>query len=145
MKNKKEVTYSFVEGDIRYVQCSSCGSYIENVSSRAISVVCSKCTLVKTVNLWNPFIKKKKIKGAEKPKGWHWMKEFVDSDGNVFHKGKEMPKLKGTLTPTKIKEIVKKKKKKKKKESYEKQIKILAKEYKQKKKLQKENKLDIKK
>ena len=30
------------------------------------------------------------------------MKEFVDKDGNVFRKGKEQPKLKGTLKPTKI-------------------------------------------
>ena len=31
------------------------------------------------------------------------MKEFVDKDGNVFHKGKEQPKLKGTLKPTAVK------------------------------------------
>ena len=31
------------------------------------------------------------------------MNEFVDVDGNVFHKGKEVPKLKGTLSPTKVK------------------------------------------
>jgi hypothetical protein len=31
------------------------------------------------------------------------MKEFVDKDGNVFHRGKEQPKLKGTLKPTKVK------------------------------------------
>ena len=31
------------------------------------------------------------------------MKEFVDKDGNVFHKGKEQPKLFGTLKSTKVK------------------------------------------
>jgi hypothetical protein len=31
------------------------------------------------------------------------MAEFVDKDGNVFHKGKEMKKLKGTLPSTKVK------------------------------------------
>ena len=31
------------------------------------------------------------------------MNEFVDKDGNVFHKGKEQPDLKGTLPPTKVK------------------------------------------
>ena len=31
------------------------------------------------------------------------MKEFVDTQGNVFHKGVEQPKLKGTLSPTKPK------------------------------------------
>ena len=38
------------------------------------------------------------------------MAEFVDKDGNVFHKGKEQPKLKGTLKPTKVKPKKKKKK-----------------------------------
>ena len=45
-----------------------------------------------------------------RPAGWHFMNEFVDKDGNVFHKGKEQPELKGTLEPT----IVKPRKKKKK-------------------------------
>jgi hypothetical protein len=31
------------------------------------------------------------------------MKEFVDTDGTVYHLGKEQPKLKGTLKPTKVK------------------------------------------
>ena len=35
---------------------------------------------------------------------------IVDKDGNVFHKGKEQPKLKGTLPPTKVKPRKKKKK-----------------------------------
>ena len=38
------------------------------------------------------------------------MNEFVDKDGNVFHKGKEQPKLKGTLPPTKVKPPKKRKK-----------------------------------
>jgi hypothetical protein len=36
------------------------------------------------------------------------MKVFVDKNGNVFHKGKEQPKLKGTLEPTKPKPAKKK-------------------------------------
>ena len=44
-----------------------------------------------------------------RPPGWHFMAEFVDKDGNVFHKGKEAKQLKGTLPPTKV--IVKPKKK----------------------------------
>ena len=38
-----------------------------------------------------------------RPAGWHWMAEFVDKDGTVYHKGKEQPKLKGTLSPTEVK------------------------------------------
>ena len=37
-----------------------------------------------------------------RPAGWHFMVEFVDKDGTVFHKGKEQPKLFGTLKPTKV-------------------------------------------
>ena len=36
-------------------------------------------------------------------RGWQFMKEFVDKEGNVFHKGKEQPKLKGTLQPSEAK------------------------------------------
>ena len=45
----------------------------------------------------------KSYKPTGRPAGWHWMSEYVDKDGNVFHKGKEVKKLKGTVPPTKIK------------------------------------------
>ena len=44
----------------------------------------------------------------------HFMNEFVDKDGTVFHKGVEQPKLKGTLKPTKV--VPKKKTKRRTKE-----------------------------
>ena len=47
--------------------------------------------------------KTKQYKPTGRPAGWHFMNEFVDKDGNVFHKGKEQPKLKGTLPPTNVK------------------------------------------
>ena len=62
------------------------------------------------------------------------MKEFVDKDGNVFHKGKEQPDLKGTLSPT----IVKPKKKPAKRRSQE-EI-LLARHAKKKKVLKKAKK-----
>jgi hypothetical protein len=55
-------------------------------------------------------------KPTGRPAGWHFMNEFVDTDGNVFHKGKEQPKLKGTLPPTKVKPVTKKKTKRRTKE-----------------------------
>ena len=61
------------------------------------------------------------------------MNEFVDADGNVFHKGKEQPKLKGTLPPTKIKP--KKKVKRRSKEEM-----LLARHEKKKKVLKKAKK-----
>ncbi|NPV12879.1 MAG: hypothetical protein HPY57_13995 [Ignavibacteria bacterium] len=35
-------------------------------------------------------------KKVKKPRGWHFYEEFVDSEGNVYHKGKLQPHLKGT-------------------------------------------------
>ncbi|SVE40685.1 uncharacterized protein METZ01_LOCUS493539, partial [marine metagenome] len=58
----------------------------------------------------------KSYKPTGRPAGWHWMSEFVDKDGNVFHKGKEQPKLKGTLKPTKVKPPKKRKIKRRTKE-----------------------------
>ena len=40
---------------------------------------------------------------SRQPAGWHWMGEFVDKDGTVYHRGVEQPKLKGTLSPTEVK------------------------------------------
>ena len=37
----------------------------------------------------------------KKPRGWHFMKEFVDSEKNVYYFGVIQPNLKGTLEPTK--------------------------------------------
>ena len=73
-----------------------CNEYTA-VSDDTTAILCWKC-VNKTVGPPN-------IKGGYKStgrlRGWQFMKEFVDKDGNVFHKGKEQPKLKGTLEPTK--------------------------------------------
>ena len=46
--------------------------------------------------------KLKRVKTG-RPSGWYFMNEFVDKDGTVYHKGKEMPELKGTLPVTVVK------------------------------------------
>ena len=76
--------------------------------------------------------KTKSYKPTGRPAGWHWMAEFVDKDGNVFHKGKEQPKLKGTLPPTKVKPPKKKTKRRTKDE-------ILVAKYNEKKEILKRN------
>ena len=48
-----------------------------------------------------------------RPSGWHFMKEFVDKNGNVYFKGVEQPKLKGTKPPTIIEKKVRYTKKEK--------------------------------
>jgi uncharacterized membrane protein len=37
------------------------------------------------------------VNNDKKPRGWHFMKEFVDKSGNVYYKGVEQPELKNTL------------------------------------------------
>ena len=63
-----------------------------------------------------PDTSKPAYKPTGRPAGWHFMAEFVDKDGNVFHKGVEQPDLKGTLPPTKVKPVKKKKTKRRTKE-----------------------------
>ena len=80
-----------------------------------------------------PSLKKKQSTG--RPAGWHFMNEFVDKDGTVFHKGKEQPELKGTLKPTKVKPP-----KKRKKLTADEKLFKQAKEYKKKLKAKRKNK-----
>ena len=87
------------------MECSKCGRLVEKVGYEAKSVVCSHCVLA---NVGFPEETTSVYKPTGRPAGWHRMKEFVDKDGNVFHRGKEQPKLKGTLPPTKIKKSTKK-------------------------------------
>ncbi len=75
-----------------------CKQWVQ-VTEKTTAVLCSKCT-GKTVP---PPEMRKGYVSKGRPRGWQFMKEFVDKDGNVFHKGKEQPKLKGTLKPTKVK------------------------------------------
>jgi len=86
--------------------CSKCGRLVENCGESAVKSTCSTCVLGM---VGMPAEPKSAYKPTGRPAGWHFMNEFVDVDGNVFHKGKEIPKLKGTLPPTKVKPVTKKK------------------------------------
>lgn len=81
-----------------------CNEWSEvNLDTQA--VLCYKCV--------NKTVGPPEVRGGYKStgriRGWQFMKEFVDPQGNVFHKGKEQPQLKGTLQPTKIDRTPKKK------------------------------------
>ena len=80
------------------LQCTKCSRWVENVGENAVKVTCSVCVLL-AVGLPE---EKKSYSPTGRPPGWHFMAEFVDKDGNVFHKGKEIKKLKGTLKSTKV-------------------------------------------
>jgi len=92
------------------LSCHKCNRIVENVSETAVKVTCSYCVLT-AVGIPKETIQKV---SSGRPAGWHFMGEFVDKDGNVFHRGKEQPKLFGTLKPTKI--VAKKKAKRRSKE-----------------------------
>ena len=102
MTSKNKIEYhSYTEGSVRYMVCSMCGNY-ERVGELATAVKCSRCVNIIMMNQYPPE-NKPSYKPTGRPAGWHWMTEFVDVDGNVFHRGKEQPKLKGTLKPTVVK------------------------------------------
>ena len=83
----------------RALECKKCGRLVENIGDDAVKVTCSYCVLTAVGIPEEP----KSYTSTGRPPGWHFMKEYVDIDGNVFHLGKEQPKLKGTLKPTKVK------------------------------------------
>ena len=112
MVKKNKEYMSFREGGKRYMQCKVCQSEYVQIGEDAVAVTCSSCvTRITTSQMTlEDFFPSMKIKKTGRPAGWHWMKEFVDKKGNVFHKGKEQPELKGTLKPTKVKPPKKRKK-----------------------------------
>ena len=112
MVKKNKEYMSFREGGKRYMQCKHCLSEYVSVSENIVAATCSSCVAKITTSQMTleDFYPSMKIKKTGRPAGWHWMKEFVDKDGNVFYKGKEQPELKGTLKPTKVKPPKKRKK-----------------------------------
>ncbi len=105
----KQIQPEYTEKGVRYMMCN-CGAYI-SVGETAINVVCGTCTNMRMMSKFPELHEgKPKRVSSGRPAGWHFMNEFVDKDGNVFHKGKEQPDLKGTLEPTKVKPRKKKKK-----------------------------------
>ena len=112
MVKKNKEYMSFHEDGNRFMQCKVCQSEYVQTGETTVAVTCSMCTQRLCLSHMSleemmPSLRKK-ITG--RPPGWHFMNEFVDKKGNVFHKGKEQPELKGTLKPTKEKPRKKKKK-----------------------------------
>ena len=87
---------------VPYMECKITGEPVRNVSVEAKSVIGSRALLARMDKMFPEQNKPKRVKTG-RPSGWHFMNEFVDKDGTVYHKGKEMPELKGTLPVTVVK------------------------------------------
>ena len=98
----------FIDG-VAYMDCKVTGEPVANVSEEAVSVIGSRAVMGM---VGMPDEPKQKV-STGRPAGWHFMNEFVDKDGNVFHKGKEQKKLKGNLPPTKVQPVKRKKRRSK--------------------------------
>ena len=104
----------FIDG-VPYMDCKITGEPVKNVSTECKEVIGSRA-LTGLLHKKFPETSKPSYTPTGRPAGWHWMKEFVDKDGTVYHLGKEQPKLKGTLPPTKVKPVKRKPTKRRSKE-----------------------------
>ena len=115
----KETTFEknggYFIGGVAYMDCKITGEPVKNVSTDCKEVIGSRA-LTGLLHKKFPDVSKPPYQPTGRPSGWHFMNEFVDKDGTVYHKGKEQPKLKGTLPPTKVKPVKKKKTKRRTKE-----------------------------
>ena len=108
----------YIDG-VPYMDCKITGDPVKNVSTDAKEVIGDRALTSRMYKMFPETFEvanKSSYKPTGRPAGWHFMAEFVDKDGNVFHRGKEQPKLKGTLPPTKVKKPKKKMKRRTKDE-----------------------------
>jgi len=99
-------------GEPKALFCKVCNRLVENCDSEAVKITCWRCVhqVCASQMPLSAFYTSLNKKKSGRPPGWHFMKEFVDKKGNVFHKGKEQPELKNSLPPTVVKPREKKKK-----------------------------------
>ena len=104
---KKERTFEMNGGyyinGVPYMECKITGEPVRNVSTEATSVIGSRALMARMDKMFPEQDKPKRV-ATGRPAGWHWMKEFVDKDGTVYHKGVEQPHLKLTRPVTLSKE-----------------------------------------
>jgi len=94
----------YIDG-VRYMDCKITGVPVRNVGEDATYVISDRALMSKVYKMFPDTYesKSKQRVSTGRPAGWHFMAEFVDKDGKVYHKGVEQPKLFGTLKPTKVK------------------------------------------
>ena len=110
----KYVTCQNSRTDSKYFKGKPCYEEVL-IDDNSLYGLCWRCTAVLA-----PPPEEKKPSGY--PRGWKFMVEFVDKEGNVYHKGELQETLFGTLPPTELKEKEKKTRTKKKKDSLDDKI-----------------------
>jgi len=92
---------------IKEIECKVCKDLV-SVDGNTEEVLCPNCTIIQNLKLFGvpqgAATTQKKASNVRYPRGWVFMKEFVTSDGKVFHRGVEQEELFGTKKPTIIKE-----------------------------------------
>lgn len=117
MSKEKEMSRE----SLKYAHCCKCGREIR-ISESSVSGICFMCLMSK-LPVDDTLTKSK----SDRPRGWTFMKMFVDKDGTVFEHGVENPELKGLYEPTDV-EAIKNNYKKTKKSKAEKEKEKLEKE-----------------
>tara|TARA_R100001163_G_C5055678_1_gene192122 strand:- start:1127 stop:1666 length:540 start_codon:yes stop_codon:yes gene_type:complete len=79
----------------KFMECKRCGQ-MAKCGEDATAVTCSDCVS----EMVDPV--ESSYKRSDKPRGWTLMAQFIDKEGNVYHRGVEQPELKDTLEPTKV-------------------------------------------
>jgi len=133
--------FKMKKSEYKWVLCiKGCGEEVR-IDGGATGGVCWKCT--QQMAGWPEILLKAKKKEEEnkihRHRGWKFMKEYVDSAGNVFFRGEEQVELKGTKEPTVIEPKKKKTGFEKEQERVAKQAKLAARH---ERKLEKLNKLN---
>ena len=106
-RKRKATSSTFRRGEktvYKLLSCSNCETRKVRVDEDVVSVICAMCCVHYGPPINKPVDKKAK---SNRPRGWKLYGVYVDKDGNVFHKGEEQAKLKGTLPKTLVKAPVK--------------------------------------
>ena len=79
----------YIDG-VPYMDCKYTGIPVKNVSENVTYVISDRALQSRMYKMFPEDFeeKTKQYKPTGRPAGWHFMNEFVDKDGSVFHKGK---------------------------------------------------------
>jgi hypothetical protein len=104
------------------VECSTEGCFATvRIDGHAKSGVCWRCVQRRV----GPPPEPKQKKKSTRPRGWKFMKLFVDPDGTVYRQGRECPREKDTLEPTDVEKVKAEQKQKAKDKKAKKEARLL--------------------